>query len=189
MDLFLDDPRVALVHDATSYAKTSPYHPGEHYPEWPGIAISTENNPAYRAVRRILYSLDLDRQWYGTANWNPLREIVVPGNTVILKPNLVSHRNGIKGPSGASGIQLAIRDHRLGRAVLHGDVVSERVVDESSIDCYRKVDLDRRSELIEVMIGNWAFGCSQYSKRRMRAAHTPETNKYLIHHCPRCESS
>lgn len=240
MALILDDPRVALVHDVPSYPTSPPYHPSEAYPEWTGGTIGSEDNPAYRAVRKVFRALEMDAEHYDDSDWNPLRAIVRPGNTVVLKPNLVSHHNGRRGPlaeaclvthgsviravldyvanalrgqgkvliadcpiQGAEwaallqvvglheilryaqerfpGIDFAVADYRLGRAVVRGGAVSQRVVDEAALSRYREIDLGRRSELIGLMNGNWAFGCAQYSRGRMRAAHTPDTNNYLMH--------
>jgi uncharacterized protein (DUF362 family) len=240
MALLLDDPRVALVHDVPSYPISPPYHPSEAYPEWGGGVVGSEDNPAYRAVRQVFQALEMDTERFGDSDWDPLRAIVRPGNTVVLKPNLVSHHNGRGGPwaeaclvthgsviravldyvaralrgqgkvliadcpiQGADwdaltevvglheilryaqerfpGIDFALADYRLGRAVVRGGAVSQRIVDEAPLSHYREIDLEQRSELIGLMTGNWAFGCAQYSRRRMRAAHTPDTNKYLMH--------
>jgi uncharacterized protein (DUF362 family) len=89
----LDAVKVALVKEAPRYAGNPPYHPSERFPEWPGGPGQDQDNPAYRAVRHALLTLDLDSPNYNTPRWNPLRSLISPGNTVVLKPNLVSHRN------------------------------------------------------------------------------------------------
>jgi len=40
---------------------------------------------------RGLCSLGLDSQNYGKPNWNPLGGLIKPGETVLLKPNLIAH--------------------------------------------------------------------------------------------------
>jgi uncharacterized protein (DUF362 family) len=88
-----DDPRVAVVRGEPRYPSVAPYPPSDSYPEWPGGPLGTEDNPAFRAVRSALQTLGLDAQRYGTSEWNPLRDLIRPGETVVLKPNLVLHEN------------------------------------------------------------------------------------------------
>lgn len=42
-------------------------------------------------MRDLCYHLGLDRENFGSKNWNPFGEFVRPGNIVIIKPNLVFH--------------------------------------------------------------------------------------------------
>lgn len=49
-----------------------------------------------RLVSESLYLLGLDVENYDSPNWNPLVELIKPGQRVLLKPNLVMHNN----PSG-----------------------------------------------------------------------------------------
>jgi uncharacterized protein (DUF362 family) len=105
--------KVALVEDIPLYAKTPPYHPSEEFPELTVPINGTEDNPAYRGIRNLFYFLEFDRSNYGTKSWNPLTEIVKPGNTVILKPNLVSHFN--------HGFKVGLTDTDC--LVTHGSVI------------------------------------------------------------------
>jgi len=50
-------------------------------------------NPVYGAVESLLRSLGLDRARAGSPAWNPLGDIIQPGDRVIVKPNFVSSRN------------------------------------------------------------------------------------------------
>ena len=45
-------------------------------------------------VRQIFGSLGLDSENFGTPKWNPLGNLVRPGQTVLLKPNFVTSFNG-----------------------------------------------------------------------------------------------
>jgi uncharacterized protein (DUF362 family) len=90
---FLSDSRVALVKDLPVYSKVPPYHPSESLPEWPECPLSEDDNPVYRCVRQLFYYLELDSKNYGTSAWNPLGNMIQPGNVVVLKPNFVFHRN------------------------------------------------------------------------------------------------
>lgn len=88
--------RVAIV-TAGKYPSAPPYHPPVAYPEYPfPDAVSSEANPAYDGVRRLLRVLGYDAERYGTREWNPFGEIIEPGMTVIIKPNWVlsRHPNG-----------------------------------------------------------------------------------------------
>jgi len=53
--------------------------------------------------------MGLDRQNLGTREWNPFRKIVIPGTTVLIKPNLVNHCHG-KGLS-------------INNVIVHGSVI------------------------------------------------------------------
>ena len=83
--------RVALALSRPRYDATAPFSPGEAYPEYPFSDAwrGTQPNEAYRAVRKSLHLLGLDAQRHGSKGWNPLRGIVHPGDTVVLKPNFV----------------------------------------------------------------------------------------------------
>ena len=52
-------------------------------------AIGVESNTVYEAVRRCLYHAGLDRERFGSTEWNPFHGLVRPGDFVLLKPNLV----------------------------------------------------------------------------------------------------
>jgi uncharacterized protein (DUF362 family) len=72
-------PRVAVVHrPGLDYQPGSPFDPPQ---------------PVYEAVEALFRSLGLDRARAGTPEWNPLGDLIAPGNRVIVKPNLVSSKN------------------------------------------------------------------------------------------------
>lgn len=50
-------------------------------------------NPVYEAVEALFAGMGLDVARAGTPEWNPLGDVVRPGDRVIVKPNLVSSRN------------------------------------------------------------------------------------------------
>ena len=85
------NPRVAVAMGASTYGATAPYGPGTRYPEYPfgDAGVGPENNHAYDLVRKALELLGLDAARYGRREWNPLGEIVRPGDTVVLKPNFI----------------------------------------------------------------------------------------------------
>ena len=73
-----------------------PYDPPECYPEFfcyrEQIAIDTSNE-VYASVRDVLEHLGLDAENQGMDKWNPLKELIQPGQQVLLKPNLVYHKH------------------------------------------------------------------------------------------------
>ena len=82
--------RVAVARTDGRYPVGAPFSPQEAYPECPFPADpSGAPNPAYAAVRLALRQLELDPSRFGTPAWNPLRELIQPGQTVLLKPNLI----------------------------------------------------------------------------------------------------
>lgn len=78
--------------------KRNKYRPGVLYPEYPfgKFEISSKANNIYHSVREAYHMMRLDIKNWGMPEWNPLGEIVKPGNTVLIKPNLVKELNYIK---------------------------------------------------------------------------------------------
>jgi uncharacterized protein (DUF362 family) len=64
-----------------------------YYSECPFGGLADEHNSVYDSVRRLLKQLALDDAHYGGPDWNPLGKFLRPGQTVVLKPNFVAHRN------------------------------------------------------------------------------------------------
>lgn len=83
--------RVAIATNCSGYPVHPPYPPGDAYPECQpfGAPRNGSSNDAYGAVRLALQLLGLDERHAGGPDWNPLRRIVHPGDTVVLKPNFV----------------------------------------------------------------------------------------------------
>jgi len=83
--------QVAVVKTASAnYCEDAPFHPSEIFPEYPfGESFSAVPNPAYQAVRKLFVELGYDHENYGTRQWNPLKILISPGMTVVLKPNFV----------------------------------------------------------------------------------------------------
>lgn len=73
------------------------YAPSVPYPEYTGGMISVEPNKIYDAIREIFYACGLDASHYGTKEWNPLGRYIKRGDLVLIKPNWVLHRNGLRG--------------------------------------------------------------------------------------------
>ena len=72
--------------------KRTLFRPSEEYPEYLFRGeVSKEENPVYDMVREGLRMLGLDTEHAGQPSWNPFGGTVAPGNTVVIKPNLVLH--------------------------------------------------------------------------------------------------
>lgn len=70
-----------------SYPKP-PFNPPKKYPEFSPHGVD-ESNGVYAGVRDSLRLLGLDEKNYGKKNWNPLKEFISKGDTILLKPNFV----------------------------------------------------------------------------------------------------
>ncbi len=94
--------RVGLARTTPGYGSVAPpYGPRTHYPELARL-LGRENDrttdggtpcPAYAGVRTALAALGLDAARFGTADWNPLGDLVRPNGRVALKPNFIRHWN------------------------------------------------------------------------------------------------
>lgn len=91
MNAWLTASRVAVCTGCGPYPGEPPFSPETAYPEYPfdPATCGRAPNPAYAGVRRALQRLGLDAPHFGRPEWNPLGDIVRPGDTVVLKPNLV----------------------------------------------------------------------------------------------------
>ena len=109
------------------YPDKAPYNPPQDYPEYPlrGKGYLCENNEVYEAVRRSFRLLKLDEENYGTKDWNPLRNLISPGEKVVIKPNFVLdvHANG----ADSYGIISSTTSRTVGASDVHaneGDLYS-----------------------------------------------------------------
>ncbi|MAE71069.1 MAG: hypothetical protein CME06_11455 [Gemmatimonadetes bacterium] len=93
----LDDPRVASISVGDAgYPARPPFHPAAPYPELrrlrggsaPSLA-EAGGNAVYEAVRELFRRLEMDGPRFGSIDWNPLGEVIRPGETVVVKPNWV----------------------------------------------------------------------------------------------------
>jgi len=117
METLLTERRVAVVRTEPEYPRLPPYDPSERFPEYEG-PVARGDNPAYRGVREALHALGFDPHHYGTLSWNPLSEIIHPGDTVVVKPNWVCHRNHGERAYGLTDTDSLITHGSVLRAVL-----------------------------------------------------------------------
>jgi len=67
----------------------APFDPDRSYPELAGPLQTQPGNFVFKEFREFLAMLGWDASRYGTAEWNPFGWMIQPGQTVLLKPNLV----------------------------------------------------------------------------------------------------
>lgn len=80
-------------HSDYSYGSDT-YGPEENYPEYPfALGYFSPPNDVYRMVRNILLRIGDDQNNYGKQHWNPLKNTIHAGDTVLIKPNWVNHQN------------------------------------------------------------------------------------------------
>lgn len=86
-----------IKSDCTGYPRP-PFHPAEHFSELGETEID-KTNKVYGLVRELLFGLGMDKENYGTSDWNPFKMLVKPNDKVVIKPNLVihSHKDGRRG--------------------------------------------------------------------------------------------
>jgi uncharacterized protein (DUF362 family) len=110
----LPDNTVAIWQgEITRYSDEAPFSPAKSYPEYLFDHRSAVSNPAYEAVRGCFHIAGLDDAHFGSADWNPLGELIHPRETVLLKPNMVHQRH----PRDAEGWRYVITHGSVIRAV------------------------------------------------------------------------
>lgn len=82
------------VNESADYPKET-FNPAIFYPEYRyGEACIQEKNDVYDMIRECLIGYGLDKEHFGTSEWNPLGKYITPGQQVLIKPNWVMHFNG-----------------------------------------------------------------------------------------------
>lgn len=79
--------------EITNYRIEIPFDPPKAYPELSFIKKNNKNNLVYEMVRNLFKKLAMDKKNIGTPQWNPFKDIVKPGDKVLIKPNLITHRH------------------------------------------------------------------------------------------------
>jgi len=124
----MNQQAVAIHRNMSSaYASEAPFHPQADYPEYEMGAAGSEANPAYESVRSVFRLAGLDRENDGTRHWNPLKGLIRPGDTVLLKPNMLAASH----PRYADGWQIVLTHGSVIRAV--ADYVWKALAGEGKI--------------------------------------------------------
>ncbi len=88
---------IIVESNQEGYPQNAPFRPDRCYPENPfPNAVYDTRNQIYSMVREGFKLSEYDMENFGTKDWNPLEKLIIPGNTVLIKPNLVMDYN----PSG-----------------------------------------------------------------------------------------
>ena len=104
----LDNFTVAVHHTPgdAQYPDRPPFHPPQAYPEYPFAPGELDrSNTVYDAVRGIFQLLQLDLANLDQDQWNPLGELIQPGDQVqvrVLRVDSVNHK---------LGLSLKLEDH------------------------------------------------------------------------------
>ncbi|HEX4425800.1 MAG TPA: DUF362 domain-containing protein [Terriglobales bacterium] len=108
-----DNTVVAYRSSGAGYPSTAPFHPTQSYPEYSLQQNTSEPNAVYEAVRACFHLAGFDAARFGTPDWNPLGDLIRPGETVLLKPNMVHERH----PRDPNGWRYVITHGSIIRAV------------------------------------------------------------------------
>ena len=83
------------IDSSLKYPTKAPFDPDKIYQELDPLGLTGLNseNKVYAAIRKTLEHLGLDSKRMNTSNWNPFSDFIKPGDTVLIKPNLVLHHN------------------------------------------------------------------------------------------------
>jgi uncharacterized protein (DUF362 family) len=87
---------VAIIKDdKLDYDHDAPFNPAKNYPEYPFKDIS-QKNAVYDSIRKIFFMFGMDKENFGKPLWNPLGDIIKPGDNVLIKPNFVRNPEHLK---------------------------------------------------------------------------------------------
>ena len=113
MNALPENTVVAWRGTSGEYSDQAPFSPSQHYPEYAFGDPSSQPNPAYAGVRGCFEAAGLDLAHFGLPEWNPLGELIRPGESVLLKPNMVHQRH----PRDPQGWRYVITHGSVIRAV------------------------------------------------------------------------
>lgn len=113
MSAIADNTVIAWRGEAARYSEQAPFSPSHSYSEYALGETAADRNPAYEAVRGCFQTAALDASRFGSPDWNPLCELIHPGETVLLKPNMVHQRH----PRDPEGWRYMITHGSIIRAV------------------------------------------------------------------------
>lgn len=86
---------IEKYNDVNYPSKNEMLYPNKNYIELPfEFENYSENNKIFEMVRDGLKDLKMDIENYGKKEWNPFKGIIKEDNNILIKPNLVMHKNG-----------------------------------------------------------------------------------------------
>lgn len=113
MSVFPENSVIAWRGESSDYPRQAPFSPAHPYPESGFGDSGAEPNASYEAVRGCFQTAGLDAARFDTPDWNPLQDLIHPGETVLLKPNMVHQRH----PRDPEGWRYVITHGSVIRAV------------------------------------------------------------------------
>ena len=85
---------IAIVKkEVYNYPTSPPFLSDYDYPELEKVFVSNIVNNVFSMVRESFVLMGYDKENYGTDRWNPLGQLIRPGDKVLIKPNMVMHQN------------------------------------------------------------------------------------------------
>ena len=109
-----------------------------------------------RGARRRSAGIGLDAARFGTADWNPIGDLVAPGKRIVLKPNLIRHWNPAEDGRGGTvdsvithgAVIRAVADYAMIAAGAEGSVA---IAEAPQMDC--DFDAIRRITGLDAIVG------------------------------------
>lgn len=183
MNNFLHNNQVAVFCEPDcAYSQNAPFHPNKLYPEYPFgpddiEAKNTSVTDSYTAVRRTLILLGLDSANQESVQWNPLGFMIKPGQTVVIKPNFVLHRN-----DGGHDPYANITHPSVIRAVVDYCYIALQgrgcvcIADAPQMDCEfdKLIALTGLKDLVDFYRNRDGFSLSVLDLRRLKCKYDPE---------------
>jgi uncharacterized protein (DUF362 family) len=172
MSVLSENTVVAWRGEGRDYSNLAPFSPFHRYAEYALGDVSSESNSAYEGVRGCFHAAGLDLGRFDTSEWNPLGDLIHPGETVLLKPNMV-HQRHPRDPQGwryvitHGSVIRAVADYvwkavgPKGKIILadapQTDASFSEMVHLLGLDCIRDFYLARglRFELIDLRQEEW----------------------------------
>ena len=153
MNIFKKLDVAVFENSEIKYPDEAPYNPPQDYPEYPlrGKGYLCEDNKVYESVRRSFKLLKLDEENYGTKDWNPLRNLISPGEKVVIKPNFVLDVHANKADlysiiSSTTSRTVGVLDAHANEADLYSIITHPSVIRAIVDYCY--VALEGKGEII-----------------------------------------
>ena len=89
----------AIVSGTDRYPEKAPFDPPRQFPELLFRSRPVDpTNGVYPMIRESLRLLGMDITRFDSREWNPMGELISPGDRVLIKPNFVLHWNAGGGP-------------------------------------------------------------------------------------------
>src|SRR4030042_6729812 len=95
----MDEEKIVYIKQINKhkYPLKAPYNPPNNFPEYPFSDKELDGtNIVYEELRNLLFEMNLDKDNFDTKEWSPFKELIKPGDMVVLKPNMVMQENGLK---------------------------------------------------------------------------------------------